>query len=68
MSGKGYVVEGISSDLEQAQREEVVNRFRAKQIRVLVATDVFARGIDIKDVHLVINYHVPGMVKIMSTE
>ncbi|MFZ1455592.1 MAG: DEAD/DEAH box helicase [Saprospiraceae bacterium] len=60
LSGKGYVVEGISSDLEQAQREEVVNRFRAKQIRVLVATDVFARGIDIKDVHLVINYHVPG--------
>ncbi|MBK8054302.1 MAG: DEAD/DEAH box helicase [Saprospiraceae bacterium] len=60
LSGKGYAVEGISSDLEQTQREEVVNRFRAKQIRVLVATDVFARGIDIKDVHLVVNYHVPG--------
>ncbi len=60
LSGKGYTVEGISSDLEQSQREEVVNKFRSKQIRILVATDVFARGIDIKDVNIVINYHVPG--------
>ena len=60
LSGKGYTVEGISSDLEQAQREEILNRFRAKQTRVLVATDVLSRGIDIKDISLVINYNVPG--------
>lgn len=60
LSGKGYHVEGISSDLEQQQREEVVNRFRSKQVRVLVATDVMARGIDIKDINLVVNYNVPG--------
>jgi superfamily II DNA/RNA helicase len=60
LSGKGYKVEGISSDLEQTQREEVLNRFRAKQTRVIVATDVLARGIDIKDINLVINYNVPG--------
>jgi ATP-dependent RNA helicase RhlE len=60
LSGKGYPVEGISSDLEQTQREEVLNRFRARKTRVIVATDVLARGIDIKDIHLVINYNVPG--------
>ena len=60
LSGKGYAVEGISSDLEQKEREEVLNRFRAKKTRVIVATDVLARGIDIKDIHLVINYNVPN--------
>jgi len=52
-------VEGISSDLEQEERENVLSRFRAKRTRVLVATDVISRGIDIKDIHLVINYDVP---------
>ena len=60
LSGKGYKVEGISSDLEQKEREEVLNRFRSRQTRVIVATDVLARGIDIKDIDLVINYNVPG--------
>ena len=55
-----YVVEGISSDLEQSEREEVLLRFRSKQTRVLVATDVMSRGIDIKDINFVINYDVPG--------
>ena len=60
ISGHGYVVEGISSDLEQQVREEVLNKFKANLVRVIVATDVLARGIDIKDVDLVINYNVPG--------
>jgi len=51
--------EGISSDLEQSQREEVLLGFRSKRIRILVATDVMSRGIDIKDINLVINYDVP---------
>jgi ATP-dependent RNA helicase RhlE len=55
-----YTVEGISSDLEQAEREEVLLRFRSKKTRVLVATDVLSRGIDIKDINFVINYDVPG--------
>lgn len=55
-----YKVEGISSDLEQNQREEVLLKFRSKQTRVLVATDVLSRGIDIKDINFVINYDVPG--------
>lgn len=53
-------VEGISSDLEQKEREDVLLRFRAHRTRVLVATDVLSRGIDIKDIDLVINYDVPS--------
>lgn len=56
----GFNVEGISSDLEQREREEVLLRFRAREIRILVATDVLSRGIDIKDIDLIINYDVPG--------
>jgi ATP-dependent RNA helicase RhlE len=57
VSGK---VEGISSYLEQNQREEVLSNFRSRQTRVLVATDVLSRGIDIKDINLIINYDVPS--------
>lgn len=56
----GNSVEGISSDLEQKEREEVLIRFRSKRTRVLVATDVLSRGIDIKDINLIINFDVPG--------
>lgn len=55
-----YAVEGISSDLEQKEREEILNQFRAKKIKIMVATDVLARGIDIKDIQLVVNYNVPN--------
>ncbi len=53
-------IHGISSALEQTQREEVLSNFRAKKTRILVATDVLSRGIDIKDIDLVINYDVPN--------
>jgi superfamily II DNA/RNA helicase len=57
---KGFVAEGISSDLEQKDREDVLMRFKARHIHILVATDVLSRGIDIKDINLIINYDVPG--------
>ncbi len=49
----------MHSDLEQAQREEVMYAFKAGRINILVATDIVARGIDIDDIRLVINYDVP---------
>jgi len=55
-----YLVEGISSALEQNEREEMLIRFSTRQTRVLVATDVLSRGIDIKDINMVINYDVPA--------
>jgi len=53
-------VEGISSDLEQKAREEVLMRFKSRKTKVLVATDVLSRGIDIKEIDMVVNYDVPG--------
>jgi ATP-dependent RNA helicase RhlE len=49
----------ISSDLEQAQREEVLQQFRSRSLNVLVATDVISRGIDIDNIDMVVNYDVP---------
>ena len=60
LKAAGESVESISSSLEQDKREEVLLKFRAKQIRILVGTDVISRGIDIKDINLVINYTVPN--------
>ncbi len=54
-----FEVAAISSDLEQKERESVLQKFKAKKIRILVATDVISRGIDIDDINLVINYDVP---------
>ena len=50
----------MHSDLSQAERNEVMYRFKAGQTDVLVATDIVARGIDIDDIRLVINYDVPA--------
>ena len=49
----------MHSDLEQAQRDEVMHTFKAGHINILVATDIVARGIDIDDIRLVINFDVP---------
>lgn len=49
----------MHSDLEQSQREEIMHEFRNRRIDILVATDIVARGIDIDDIRLVINYDVP---------
>jgi superfamily II DNA/RNA helicase len=49
----------MHSDLTQAERDEVMYRFKASHIDVLVATDIVARGIDIDDISMVINYDVP---------
>jgi len=55
----GLSVSAIHSDLEQAQREQVLLDFRNRKLKVLIATDVLSRGIDIDGIDLVINYDVP---------
>lgn len=60
LRSRSYLVEGISSDLGQKEREETLLRFKSRKTRVLVATDVLSRGIDIKDINLVINFDVPS--------
>jgi len=57
---KEYKVGAISSDLDQDKREDMLRSFRSKEIKVMVATDVLSRGIDIKEIDLVINFDVPG--------
>ncbi len=55
----GYNADAIHGDLSQAQRDYVMNRFRKKQIQMLVATDVAARGIDVDNISHVIHYALP---------
>ncbi len=59
LRSEGMAAEAISSNLEQKDRESKLNDFRSRKIRILVATDVISRGIDIKDISLIINYDVP---------
>ena len=59
LKNKKHNVAYISSDLDQDSREQVLQSFRSKNIRILIGTDVISRGIDIKDINMVINYDVP---------
>jgi len=56
----GLEVQEIHSDLEQKEREKVMQGFRNKEIQVLVATDVVSRGIDVENIDMVMNYDVPN--------
>ncbi|MDI9880836.1 DEAD/DEAH box helicase [Flectobacillus longus] len=56
---RGYAAEGLHGDLRQAQRTNVMSKFRSGVVNVLVATDVAARGLDVDDVDAVFNYDVP---------
>ena len=55
----GYNADALHGDLSQAQRNEVMDRFRTRQLQLLVATDVAARGLDINDLTHIINYNLP---------
>ena len=52
-------VAAIHSDLEQKEREEVMLKFRSREIQLLVATDIISRGIDVENIDLVVNFDVP---------
>jgi len=57
--GRGFKVDRLHGDISQAGRERVLQRFKTGQITILVATDVAARGLDIDDIDLVVNYEMP---------
>lgn len=59
LSLRGFPAEALNGDLEQNAREQILGRFRANEIKVLVATDVAARGLDIDDISHVFNYQLP---------
>jgi ATP-dependent RNA helicase DeaD len=55
----GYNADALHGDLSQSQRDAVMARFRGKQLQMLIATDVAARGLDVNDLSHVINYSMP---------
>ncbi len=59
LSREGYNADTLNGDLTQSQRDLVMNKFRDKQVQILVATDVAARGLDVNDLTHVINYKLP---------
>lgn len=60
----GYDVDLLNGDLSQAQRDDVMNRFRTKDLQLLVATDVAARGLDVNELTHVINYNLPDDLEV----
>ena len=59
----GYNAEPLHGDLTQAMRDRVMERFRSKELQILVATDVAARGLDINNITHVINYNLPDDIE-----
>ena len=59
LSSRGFAAEPLNGDLSQDARTQVLNRFRNGQVKVLVATDVAARGLDIEDISHVFNFDPP---------
>jgi ATP-dependent RNA helicase DeaD len=62
----GYNADALHGDLSQAQRDTVMQKFRIRNIQLLVATDVAARGLDVSDLTHVINYNLPDDVEIYT--
>ncbi len=59
LKSKGYKAESLHGDIKQNQRDRIMKKLKSGNIQILVATDVAARGIDVKDLELVINYDIP---------
>src|SRR5665213_1379510 len=66
LNKEGYNVEALHGDLSQQQRDRVMQRFRDKDIQILIATDVAARGIDVDDITHVINFELPDDMEVYT--
>jgi ATP-dependent RNA helicase DeaD len=64
--GDGYNADALHGDLSQAQRDTVMQKFRVRNLQLLVATDVAARGLDVDDLTHVINYNLPDDIEIYT--
>jgi len=62
----GYNADALHGDLSQAQRDTVMQKFRIRNIQLLVATDVAARGLDVSDLTHIINYNLPDDIEIYT--
>lgn len=59
LKNNGYKAECLHGDIKQAQRDRIMKRFKQGEFQILVATDVVARGINVEELELVINYDIP---------
>jgi len=66
LTREGYDIDALHGDLTQQQRDKVMGQFRDKSLQLLIATDVAARGIDVKEITHVINYELPDDVEVYT--
>ncbi len=66
LTREGYDIDALHGDLTQQQRDKVMGEFRDRSLQLLIATDVAARGIDVKDITHVINYELPDDVEVYT--
>jgi ATP-dependent RNA helicase DeaD len=66
LAKSGYEIEALHGDLTQQQRDKVMGRFRSKNLQLLIATDVAARGIDVDGVTHVINFELPDDMEVYT--
>jgi ATP-dependent RNA helicase DeaD len=66
LTREGYDIDALHGDLTQQQRDTVMGQFREKTLQLLIATDVAARGIDVKDITHVINYELPDDIEVYT--
>ncbi|SFV79643.1 DEAD-box ATP-dependent RNA helicase CshA [hydrothermal vent metagenome] len=59
LAARGFTAEAINGDIQQSQREKIINKFKKGGIDILVATDVAARGLDVPRISHVVNYDIP---------
>ncbi len=66
LTREGYDIDALHGDLTQQQRDKVMGEFRDKTLQLLIATDVAARGIDVKEITHVINYELPDDIEVYT--
>ncbi|TAH06323.1 MAG: DEAD/DEAH box helicase [Sphingobacteriales bacterium] len=66
LTREGYDIDALHGDLTQGQRDKVMGDFRDRSLQLLIATDVAARGIDVKDITHVINYELPDDIEVYT--